>query len=379
MDDCIKGRIYKIIQITKKITRDEHKEKVSIILKKCLEDLKKIIMEEISNEKSETRDESLKTDICKPKEKKKKIITEEISNEKSETPEISNEKSETPEISNEKSENIILESQNFSVSNQPIKTDNVIITKSGLSFEKKVLEFFRENYRRMEILSMTHTNSSGDIHITDDDTKTFYLIELKNKTTITKEDIQKFQNDCEKIFETKNNYHKVGIFISSVCNIPRHGELDLVQENGMTFYYMAKEYITKQIFDIIFKLTHKPQPISNLYSFDEKSMKFIIDMKEEYLKNQQEIVMFKNILKNAKETIASVSILSTNNEFRNSFIKKILIYLNLLEEDIPVSLDSLNEYIKNNKNFTKKELLNNFPQHNTYINTKTIQELKMVK
>lgn len=266
--------------------------------------------------------------------------------------------------------------KSFETKSNVITTDKVVTKKSGISYEKKILDFFKENYRRMEILHMGHTPSSGDIHITDYDTKTFYLIELKNKVTLNKEDIDKFKNDCKNVFFTKENYNKVGIFISSTCNIPKHGELDLLQDNGITYYFMAKEYITKPIFDIIFKLTHKPQIKSTVTDFDERTMKFIIDMKEEYVKNQQAIILYRTILDNAKETISSVSVLSANNEYRNSFIKKILIYLNLLEEDIVVSLDSLNEYIKKNKSFTKKELLLQFPQHDAYIKSKTVNELK---
>lgn len=285
----------------------------------------------------------------------------------------------------------VLDSQ-MSVNNSIIEsfksiTINTKTSKElGIIGEEQIYNMIIEVNNKLNVKIVSSTSHCGDINVIDEKLGIYYIIEVKNKQSIDQNDINKFISDVE---SNNNNLYKIfGIFMSiNTINIPKKGSIYI--DGNMI--YLTSKYINKEVINILFNLLipsllniqkTKNNITTFRYEFDEEKLNMILNVKKQYTD-------IKNIYNFINEEI------NINSKSRENLIKiRDLIYQHLLKlEEIHSSfkldensisserelcLNELRKHILKNKKVTKKELLTTYPLIQDIIQSKTLEELKLI-
>ena len=119
----------------------------------------------------------------------------------------------------------------------------------GVIGEEQVYNSICEWFDEFENIVVSKSPYLCDIHSIDRNNNILYAYEIKNKSTITIDDLRKFERDLNNIQEQNISLKVIGLFISLNSNIPRHGKFDITK----TKCYITKSYFTKEILQIIEK------------------------------------------------------------------------------------------------------------------------------
>ena len=144
-----------------------------------------------------------------------------------------------------------------------------------------------------DLYDSSHRPHHGDFILLNETTRICFMIEVKNKQTLNKEDdFDKFNYDMNNV-ATLYDAHVIGVFLQlGTTSIPKHGEIEI----GDKCCYLTKNYVTLSGLAIIFKYyidsinkmvrMNKPETIKRIdairISHDEK-----IKHLEELIRNEQ--------------------------------------------------------------------------------------------
>lgn len=267
--------------------------------------------------------------------------------------------------------------------------DNITKTskKLGEIGETNVMQLFSSVNKKYDIKLISGTGHCGDISVYDSTRNITYMIEVKNKQNIDKNDIDKFISDINNTDNKLTTYF--GLFISLNTNtIPYKG--DFCIENNTI--YLSKNYINIENLKIICnnliplilnKEKTKNTIIKYEYDIDKDKLDLILNVKQQYYDSM-------NIVKIIDEEIDKN--LSSKNNLEK--IKKLMFDYMLKLEDInnTLKLDSkevdnvrnevlerFKNYMKNTpkKKITKTYLLEEFSLIKDIIQESTIKELRL--
>lgn len=270
-----------------------------------------------------------------------------------------------------------INTNNFSEKNNPFKNSYLL----GKNSETEIYERLVNDFPNLFINIISKISHMCDIHVEDPENKIIYLIELKNKISINKEDIDKFELDLKNY---KSNLNKIGIFISlNSSAIPgkiRKGDLFCIE--GDKIYMIGYDNkILNLIFSSLYKfiiplndvkpsISEENYKIYNSILKNIKSKKIHLDILNDNIKN------LKKVINNQQSIITDISLELKLYESFEVFIKTQLGEKTIENEINENEKNNLSEYITKKGFKTKKELIEKFPTISSFINEKTIEELK---
>lgn len=112
----------------------------------------------------------------------------------------------------------------------------------GVIGENEVLEYLKRHFQSgFDVERISNVGHSGDIHLTCEEKKIKFLIEVKNKTQIVKDDVEKFEKDIKTVSGQYVGYRIVGLFISIRARIPGCGAYGV----GYDRIWLAEEYASE--------------------------------------------------------------------------------------------------------------------------------------
>ena len=266
---------------------------------------------------------------------------------------------------------------------QSVSANTSTLSSYGLGQrgENRVLETIKAIKPAYEIAHVSSTGHVGDIHISDKVNMIKYLIEVKDKGIITKDDIIKFENDIKLLQDTNSLLYKhiFGIFISLESDlIPSIGKYKIANRQ----VYITKSMFSKDTMAIIFSMFESLSLLidNNIkkiqYNVPVKVYELISRLRIEYnnIINEEEI--YKNMATNCETNLLSINRLQRNNQLKKDFIK----FINDEFTDVLPVIDNsisnkeeerLKEYIKTHKRkeLLKRNLINEFPSYVTEISS----------
>lgn len=112
----------------------------------------------------------------------------------------------------------------------------------------KIIERIRPEYETTIVSSTGHL---ADIHSIDYNNNIKYIIEIKLKQQITKEDVNKFDRDLENAKHSETSLKIIGLFISlNSDKIPSIGSMKIFSDK----IYLTRNYFSENSLDLIFRL-----------------------------------------------------------------------------------------------------------------------------
>ena len=156
-----------------------------------------------------------------------------------------------PVPSNTPVNNVVTKSEQPEPQIKPIITtpepNAFISTHSGIYGEKEIIDLILRVKPKFEVIRVGSTGHMADIHVTDFENSIKYIVEVKNKKIITKEDVDKFDRDLLSLSTTENNI--VGLFLClEADNIPSIGNFQI----SKTKIYLTKNFINTESLELIF-------------------------------------------------------------------------------------------------------------------------------
>lgn len=147
-------------------------------------------------------------------------------------------------------------------SNKPQVPSNELNTKSsfpltyssyalGKMGECEIYEMFRRTFPKFETTLTNDVSHAGDIQVHDPISKITYLVEVKNKKTLTANDITKFEDDITRLKSTSTKV--VGIFLSLNSPIPKYGEMAV----DLGHVYLSQHYVTPECIELAIDMFSK--------------------------------------------------------------------------------------------------------------------------
>lgn len=231
-------------------------------------------------------------------------------------------------------------------------TSSIDLGNIGENYVKKLIEELNLN-----IINTSKVAHQSDLRVIDEKYKIIYLLEVKNKNNIDKEDIDKFKRDIENITKSHKDYIIVPLFLSLNTETINDKLRSFSYKDNII--YLTKNYISKETLRIIFKLT------KNHIKFiqNNSNVKEAKELKDEVNQKLNSVVSSTNKI----ETLAN-EIIDENRNLQN-----------LVTQNLPrINLDVLKiqtkniliNYITNDPNWTLFECKRKDP-HRFFIKTST--------
>ena len=248
---------------------------------------------------------------------------------------------------------------------EPVKTSKQL----GIDGELQIYQLLQKLFPKFVVEQKGNVAHSADIHMTDDKHKIRYVFEVKNKTALTGEDINKFERDLDTLRCDK--YRIIGIFISIRSNIPIYGECNIQSDRC----YLSSSYCTEEnikliveVYDRLLKPLPKAEKVE--YIIPENIKQLLMQLKSEYKTIDSQKDMYLQQIKFNNESNEMMHSLLSKVELQKHFINFInKEFLDVLDvEDVAevVKEDEetrLREYLssKSASSIRKKDILEEFP------------------
>ena len=127
----------------------------------------------------------------------------------------------------------------------------------GVIGEQYVLELIQQHIRpKNETILVSSMPHVADIHSVDYINNIFWVIEVKNKSNLTPEDVDKFKRDLKRMTQQniQSNFQVVGLFLSlRSLSIPKIGDVYITGNE----IYLSKTYFTPEILKIVFSFVEQ--------------------------------------------------------------------------------------------------------------------------
>lgn len=247
----------------------------------------------------------------------------------------------------------------------------------------KIIERIRPEYETTIVSSTGHL---ADIHSIDYNNNIKYIIEIKLKQQITKEDVNKFDRDLENAKHSETSLKIIGLFISlNSDKIPSIGSMKIFSDK----IYLTRNYFSENSLDLIFRLIetyslliegHEKTNVH--YEISSNVLELVAKLRAEYVNLTKEMEMYLNMKNNTEQNLLYIQELIGRLVLKEQFIK----FINTEFSDIlPTINDDLiskqendmKAYIQSTskKSIKKKDLLNRFPALSTKIGSMKINDL----
>lgn len=153
--------------------------------------------------------------------------------------EVSEEQSDKPQV---------LSNELKAKSSFPLTYSSYALGKIG---ECEIYEMFRRTFPKFETTLTNDVSHAGDIQVHDPISKITYLVEVKNKKTLTANDITKFEDDITRLKSTSTKV--VGVFLSLNSPIPKYGEMAV----DLGHVYLSQHYVTPECIELAIDMFSK--------------------------------------------------------------------------------------------------------------------------
>lgn len=242
--------------------------------------------------------------------------------------------------------------------------------KLGVVGEQTIYDRLRKLFPKLIVESTGKTAHVADIHVTDEKYKIKYVFEIKNKTSLTAEDLNKFEKDLSSMKNDK--YRIVGIFISLRCDIPRYGNCNIQRDKC----YLSEEFtadenikLIVEMYKVILKPLPRQEPIE--YIIPENIKHLLYQLKSEYktLNDQKDMyiqqIQFNNQSnENMHKLLSKLELQKHFINFINQEFKDIEDEDTVRETIEDIEEEKLRNYIKvtAKSNIRKSDLIEMFPR-----------------
>ena len=247
----------------------------------------------------------------------------------------------------------------------------------------KIIEGIRPEYETKIVSSTGHL---ADIHSIDYNNNIKYIIEIKLKQQITKEDVNKFDRDLENAKHSETSLKIIGLFISlNSDKIPSIGSMKIFSDK----IYLTRNYFSENSLDLIFRLIetyslliegHEKTNVH--YEISSNVLELVAKLRAEYVNLTKEMEMYLNMKNNTEQNLLYIQELIGRLVLKEQFIKFINTEFSDILPTINDDLISKQEndmrvYIQSTskKSIKKKDLLNRFPALSTKIGSMKINDL----
>ena len=247
----------------------------------------------------------------------------------------------------------------------------------------EIIERIRPEYETTIVSSTGHL---ADIHSIDYNNNIKYIIEIKLKQQITKEDVNKFDRDLENAKHSETSLKIIGLFISlNSDKIPSIGSMKIFSDK----IYLTRNYFSENSLHLIFRLIETYSVLieghekTNVhYEISSNVLELVAKLRAEYVNLTKEMEMYLNMKNNTEQNLLCIQELIGRLVLKEQFIK----FINTEFSDIlPTINDDLiskqendmRAYIQSTskKSIKKKDLLNRFPALSTKIGSMKINDL----
>ena len=270
-----------------------------------------------------------------------------------------------------------------------IESKNTISSKEkGVIGEEAVCSLIRKINPKLDVILVSSTGHLADIHVIDYKNNIKYIVEVKYKQIITRDDIVKFEKDVESMKKSDNN-KIVGLFLSinsdNIISIGRyHIDFDMI--------YLTSKFINEQTLSMIFDIISLEYKLSKVkQKHDETNIKYeippnvlhlIAQLQAEYTSINHEKETYLSMKHNTERNLCFIQELLGKLVLKEQFIKLINDEFNDILPIVSVSVsdneeNKLREYISttNKKDIRKKNLLTMFPVLSTQLGSMKLQDI----
>lgn len=268
--------------------------------------------------------------------------------------------------------------------------DNIERIKSsyqiGKTAEEEIFELLKFTFPKYVVEDTSKLSHSGDIHMHDLKNNILYMFEIKNKLTITAEDINKFERDIKTLYKTYKRV--IGVLISLKCDIPIYGELSIQNDK----VYITEKYINSECLKIIIDsyesiLKQKKKNKNKIdYIISENIYTLLAKLNLEYhdiMENKE--IYEKQIEFNNTSTANMTKLINSLNVRQEfiTFIRKEFCKEDMIDENEKQQVENdleiirLSQYLTSmtKSKITKSSLLSEFPKLKNLIQKTKLEEL----
>lgn len=265
-------------------------------------------------------------------------------------------------------------------------TKHIPQTKSsqqlGVIGENEILKLFQTLRPKNETTKVSATGHLADIHMIDYEHNIKYIIEVKNKQVITKQDIDKFEKDLLEE-QSRCTMSTFGIFLSIQSD---HIVTKGMMEFNNNSIYLTKPYCNQTCLGLLIELIENYLQIkSNVttttinYNIPSNVFTLISQLREQYNNLNEEEELLKSLRDNEETNLKNTNTLLSKLHLKAEFVKFInnefKDILPTVEIQMPSGHDRMTEYIKSHKKVKKSDLLKLFPECSTEIGSMKLKEL----
>ena len=374
IDDTLND--YLIRKLVNSFEKQEPAQSLTQSLTQCLaKDLTQSSMQEpmqglakdLTQESTQESMQGLVKDIVKDNDDK--VLTQDFS--KDEARDLTQDLGENEQVHDKDNETYKLQYSSYSLG------------RIGENDVWEIIERIRPEYETTIVSSTGHL---ADIHSIDYNNNIKYIIEIKLKQQITKEDVNKFDRDLENAKHSETSLKIIGLFISlNSDKIPSIGSMKIFSDK----IYLTRNYFSENSLDLIFRLIetyslliegHEKTNVH--YEISSNVLELVAKLRAEYVNLTKEMEMYLNMKNNTEQNLLCIQELIGRLVLKEQFIK----FINTEFSDIlPTINDDLiskqendmRAYIQSTskKSIKKKDLLNRFPALSTKIGSMKINDL----
>ena len=138
----------------------------------------------------------------------------------------------------------------------------------GVIGEETVCNMIQQIRPKIDTHITAHTAHVADLHSRDYERNILWVIEVKHKGQLTRNDVEKFRNDIHtKQQDESNNTRIIGLFIS-LCSdlIPGHGDLSITRD----IIFLSKRFISLEHLRVVFSFVEQYIELIQLQPTTEK-------------------------------------------------------------------------------------------------------------
>lgn len=274
---------------------------------------------------------------------------------------------------------------------KPIENQNFMLTYSSYALGKmgegEIFEMLRKTFPRFETILTNDVAHSGDIQMHDPINDVTYLIEVKNKQSLTSNDISKFEDDISRL--KQSTPRTIGVFLSLNSPIPKYGEMAV----DLNHIYLSRNYVSPECIELAIDMFGKllSPSIEGGNNQPEKEVQYEIPKNVYTLVGQLQLQYYSlqrdkedcelQIDQNGKSTQRMITMLARiqlklefitmlNREFKTVTKQQDVNMLDIEET-------KLRKYIELHSHPKKKDLIDNFPLLATRLQALTLKNILM--
>ena len=245
----------------------------------------------------------------------------------------------------------------------------------GENYVLETLQHIKPSNETLLVSTMPHV---ADLHSIDYINNLFWVIEVKNKSNLTPEDVDKFKRDLVRMSQQHANdkLKVIGLFLSlRSTSIPKIGEL-YISGNEI---YLSKTYFSAESLKIVFNFVESYQqlfsPTANIQdqqvitSFDSKSLELLALLNTEYQHLTRDLELYDSMRSNCSTNLQHIEELTISARMKQRLIYCLNRQISSNDDVIDkstedVQYNSFIEYVKQQPTkaaIQKKVILNRFP------------------